>query len=266
MSKVWRHIDGRRAAPRCSRWVGYCLVLACALAAVAPAVAQQGDVAQHRITLAFQDAAAADAIAQFRWVAEVPIVFSPPPETRMSLSMMDVPLNAALDALCRQIGYEWRTVGEVYVLYPAQRTPLLPAPAELEDRVLYPDRQHLDAARLVLALTEDQVASLSGGASLRYSVLSPSQQDLLKTIYGRLLAAARGRWIEGAQGLASGPDTPPDSLAFGIRGFVWRLQQPTPGPATAPSQPRPQQPAPPSARTVPPGVVDQPVPGAAPVE
>lgn len=248
MSTVWRHIDGHRLAERVARWVGFCLVLAGAAAAVAPAAAQPSDAEQRRITLAFQDAAAADAITQFRWVADVPIVFSPPPEKRLSLSMMDVPLDAALDALCKQIGYEWRTVGGVYVLFPASRAPMLPAAGDLENRVLYPDRQRRDAARLALALTGSQIAGLSGGAGLRYSTLPAGQQDLLKTIYDRLLAGARGAWIEGAQSLASAPDTPPDSLAISLRGFVWRLQQPgaparsTPapaGPATTPPTPQP---------------------------
>jgi hypothetical protein len=250
MSKVWRRTGDRRhgsrgpVRPVCLGVLTASLV-AFVVTAVAAATAETPP--QRRITLAFQDAAAADALAQFRWVAEVPIIFTPPPDKRISVTMMDVPLDAALTALCRQLGYEWRTVGQVYVLIPAQRPPLLPSPVDIEDRVLYPDRQRLDAARLVLTLTRSQIASLSEGNSLAYSELAPNQQDIAGAIYRRLMEAVRGNWIQGAQALASAPASPPSTLALTIRGYAWRLAQPStpsgqpqppPSPATTPLTPQ----------------------------
>jgi hypothetical protein len=197
--------------------------------------AQPAGAQEPRITLTFNDVAAADAITQFRWLAEVPVVFTPPPAAaRVTLSMLNVPLADALTALCQQMKYEWTKTGAMYVLTPAQRQPLLPGAADIVDRVLYRERQRLDGARLMLTLTRSQVARVSQGDSLKYSELSHPQQALLAGIYGRLVAGARRGWVQGAQGLASAPTTPPDSLAFSIRGYVWRVeqgQQPQPPPA-----------------------------------
>ncbi|UCH33289.1 MAG: STN domain-containing protein [Armatimonadota bacterium] len=191
---------------------------------VPPAWAQE-----RRITLSFEDVAAADAVIQFRWLAEVPIVFQPPAnDVRINLVMQEVPLEQALDALCRQMSYEWRKVGQVYVLRPAQRAPLLPAPEDLANRVLYSERQRLDAARLMLTLTQSQIARASQGDALAYGDLSQPQQELLGGIFGRLISAVRGGWLPGARALEGSPSEPPESLAFSIRGYVWRLEGPQP--------------------------------------
>jgi len=195
-----------------------------ALAAGRPAAAQPKS---KTITLAFDNIAATDAIMQFRWLADIPVVFAPPPDVRVSLSMMEVPLDDALNALCAQVGYTWRTVGRVYVLTPAKRRPLLPTAADVEDRFLHPERQGLDAARLLLALTRGQIDLLSGGQTLSYADLSPAQQELVGGIYTQLIGAARAGWLPGAQMLADAPASPPDTLAFGIRGYVWSAEQPS---------------------------------------
>jgi hypothetical protein len=209
------------------------LVLAAISGRFGAAPALAGD---KPITLSFHDAAAADAILQFRWLAGVPIVFQPPAgNVRVSLALHEVPLPAALSALCQNIGYEYRKIGQVYALTPKQRPPLLPAAADIADRFLYSERQRLNAARLMLTLTPDQVARTAQGESLKYSELSSRQQELLGEIYGRLIAAARAGWIQGTRGLATAPATPPASLAFSIRGFIWRLEQPQQ--AGAPRQP-----------------------------
>jgi len=207
----------------------------------APALA-----AEKPITLSFHDVAAADAILQFRWLAEVPIVFQPPPgNVRVNLALHEVPLAAALTALCQTMGYEYHKVGQVYVLTPAQRASLLPAAADIAQRVLDPQRQRLNAARLMLTLTPDQIARTAQGDSLKYSELSSGQQELLGEIYGHLIAAARAGWIQGTQDLATAAATPPTSLAFSIRGYVWRLQQP--------AQPGAPQPGPSAGTSPPPG-------------
>jgi len=216
------------------------VILAGALAqlmAAAPALAQQ-----ERVTIAFEDVAAADALMQFRWVAGVPVVYQPPPDVRISLILQDVPLDHALTTLCEQMGYEWRKVGRVYVLGPAERKPLLPAPADLESRFLYPERQRLDAARLMLALTRTQVARAAEGDGLQYSELSRRQQEILARIWGRLTAAARAGWIGGAGALdTASAAPPPESLAFSIRGYVWRVEEPQAVPPQPSPQPTPQE-------------------------
>ena len=219
---------GRRSPARGRRRVCAWVIAAAgllALAAGGPALAQPKS---KTITLAFDNIAATDAIMQFRWLADIPIVFAPPPDARVSLSMMEVPLDDALDALCAQIGYTRRTVGRTYVLTPAERKPLLPTAADLEDRFLHPERQGLDAARLLLALTREQTALLSGGETLSYADLSPAQQELVGGIYTRLVGAARAGRIPGAQMLADALASPPDTLALGIRGYVWSMERPAP--------------------------------------
>jgi len=243
---LWRVVRGVLAA--------FILVTAMAsLASAQPAPAQE-----RRVTLTFNDIAAADAITQFRWLAEVPVIFTPPPSTaRITLSTLNVPLDEALTALCGQIKYAWSKVGAMYVLVPAQREPLLPGRGDVADRVLYPDRQRLDAARLMLTLTRSQVARVSQGDSLKYAELSRAQQDVLGGIYGRLIAAARGGWVQAAPDLAAASTTPPDSLAFSIRGYVWRLEQ-----GQQPSQPPPagSVPAQPAPASGTPGSSEQPSP------
>jgi len=165
--------------------------------------------------------------------------------------------------LCGQIKYAWSKVGAMYVLVPAQREPLLPGRGDVADRVLYPERQRLDAARLMLTLTRSQVARVSQGDSLKYAELSRPQQDLLAGIYGRLLAAARGGWVQAAQDLAAAPTPLPDSLAFSIRGYVWRLEQGQQPSQPAPAGSVPAQPAPASGT---PGSSQQPSPAPAPEE
>jgi len=227
MSRACASTGGRspaRGRRRVCAWVIAAAGLL-ALAAGGPALAQPKS---KTITLAFDNIAATDAIMQFRWLADIPIVFAPPPDARVSLSMMEVPLDDALDALCAQIGYTRRTVGRTYVLTPAERKPLLPTAADLEDRFLHPERQGLDAARLLLALTREQTALLSGGETLSYADLSPAQQELLGGIYTRLVGAARAGRIPGAQMLADALASPPDTLALGIRGYVWSMERPAP--------------------------------------
>ena len=246
MSRACANIAGDESAGRAAR----ILLWAAAISIGLSALVGSGAVAQReRITLGFQGVAAADAIIQFRWLAEVPVVFEPPAaDASVTLTMVEVPLEDALTALCAQMGYQWRKVGELYVLEPAQRTPLLPSPEDLADRFLFPERERLDAARLLLTLTAGQIALAAQGESLRYADLGPTQQDLLGRVYDRLITAARAGWVPGAQGLAGAATTPPDSLAFSIRGYIWGLEQPRqPGAAQAPqgSTP-PQPPAPPA--------------------
>lgn len=245
MKTVCAGIGGYRLRGRGRKVFLWALAIGAGLAQVAlSGLARAEDQQQpKRVTFAFEELAAADAIMQLRWLADVPIVFQPPPDVRINLSVMEVPLDRALTALCDPLGYEWMRVGSIYVLRPAQREPLLPAP-DPPERFLYTDLQRLDAARLILALDSDQLARVSQGQALTYPELSPAQQRILSDIYTRLITAARREWIPGAERLSAAPATLPPSLAFSIRGYTWRIAQPPARPQPAPAPTPEQQPEP----------------------
>lgn len=227
------------------------LVVIALMLLIAPAAS-----AQRLISLAFKDTPAADAIAQLAWLAEAAIVLRPPAsDARVSLVMDNVPAADAIRAVADAIQYGVREVGPVYVLAPTEPAPLLPAPAQVAEQYLYADRQGLDAARLALMLSPSQIAQLAQGGTLAYSDLSAGEQDLLGGIYRRLIRAAQAGWVSGATSLENAPAEPPLALAFGIRGWVWRMQrppqQPTAPPAAQASTPPAGQPAVPAAPLAP---------------
>jgi len=246
------HEDNRTEIGNCPYFRAAVVVVALMWLLMAPAAAP----AQRLITVAFKDTPAADAIVQLCWLAEAAIVFHPPAsDARVSLAMDNVPARDAIRAVADAIGYSTREVGPIYVLAPTQQAPPLPAPADVEEQYLYSDRQELDAARLALALTPSQIAQVAQGGTLEYSELSAGEQGLLAGIYNRLIRAAQAGWIAGAKGLENAPAAPPPSLAFGIRGWLWRMQrlpqQPTaplggqaPAPPAGDAPAAPAQPAP----------------------
>jgi hypothetical protein len=136
------------------------------------------DALQKRITIRLVDASISEAILTIAKAGGIRIAGPGDPETGITMSLADQPIERVLDFLAKVSNTEWTLTEEGVVVFRKAEKALETSPIQVEDSLTLEQKM----AALLSSLNPTQMYKISMGLSLAYVELSSYQKKLLSSI------------------------------------------------------------------------------------